>query len=245
MDILIIDDHPLIVQAVTTVLEALAPDRKAIAVGSVEAVARLDADAAPKLVLLDLTLPGLSGLDALRAVSSRLPDSRIVIFSAIHDAPTIAQSLRSGASGFIPKTSPRSVLIHALQLVLDGGIYVPPDVLGLTLSDAAAVAETLPATAAADTHSPGSDEVEPVSAPAAGPAGASTLSCLTDRQREIVSLLAEGLTTKQISRRLCISSNTVKSHVAVIFRTLGVSNRAQAVAVTSATSRERTPSASA
>ncbi|WP_221302645.1 response regulator [Quisquiliibacterium transsilvanicum] len=235
MDILIIDDHPLIVQAVTTVIEALAPGKRVAAVDRVEALEDVVASTDPDLVLLDLTLPGISGLEALRVVRAWCPTGRIVIFSAIHDPPTIARALRSGASGFIPKTSPRSVLSHALQLVLDGGIYVPPDILCLIdtgVQDASAVHAAVHDSAVAKVNA----LMAPIGLTAAEPS-TSALANLTERQREIVELLAAGLTTKQISRRLAISSNTVKSHVAVIFRTLGVSNRAQAVAVTGASRR--------
>lgn len=221
MGILIIDDHPLIVQAVSTVIETLAPDTEVQSVDRVERIDDIAADAPPPgLVLLDLTLPGISGLDALTQVRLRFPDASIVIFSAIHDAATIARALRSGASGFIPKTSPRSVLIHALQLVLDGGIYVPPDVLSLLDT----------ADEEADAMDP--DEVSEAdrASVAAGIRDADAMASLTERQRQIVELLADGMTTKQISRQLGISSNTVKSHVAVIFRTLGANNRAQVVA---------------
>lgn len=221
MNILVVDDHPLIVEAISTVIEALRPDCTIRSVDRVEHVAPAGGEA-PAIVLLDLSLPGLSGLDALDAVHRRLPDSAIVVFSAMQDATLIAQALRRGARGFIPKTSPRRVMADALRLVLDGGMYVPPDIL-------AAVGSTAPADAA----DPAAQPVPTVSPGVAAVPAASVEGPLTERQREIISLLADGLTTKQISRRLGISINTVKSHVAVIFRTLGVANRTQAVAVAS------------
>jgi DNA-binding NarL/FixJ family response regulator len=223
MDILFIDDHPLIVQAITTVIGTLG--RNAVvhrwrAVGPSEAAAlRRSATGAA-----GLALPGVSGLPALEAVCRHYPRSSIVIFSATQDAGTITGALLAGARGFIPKTSRYRVLADALQLVLDGGTYVPPDIL---VSD----------------HPAGGmprleDELDgaPDKLSSLAPSGRFLASAagsrLTERQREIASLFADGLTTKQISRRLGISTNTVKSHVAVIFRTLGVSNRAQVVALT-------------
>lgn len=224
MDILVIDDHPLIVQAITTVIGTLGRNAVVHALDCVEAIDTAGLMNDPQLVLLDLALPGISGLPALEAVCRHYPQSSIVIFSATQDATTITRALRAGARGFIPKTSRYRVLADALQLVLDGGTYVPPDILALgnLANRGAMLAEkTVPAT-----HD--SSSTPPSDRFLASAVGVR----LTDRQREIVGLFADGLTTKQISRRLGISTNTVKSHVAVIFRTLGVSNRAQVVAIT-------------
>lgn len=211
MDVLVIDDHPLIVQAVTSVIGTLRPDTVVRSAESVEQIDQSTSTTAPDLVLLDLALPGVSGLSALQAVRERFPNAAIVIFSASQDSPTITRALRAGARGFIPKTSHHRVLADALQLVLDGGVYVPPDILA---SEQETAAQALAPAAVDPPGEPGATAV------------------LTDRQRQIIALFADGLTTKEISRRLGISTNTVKSHVAVIFRTLGVSNRAQVVAIT-------------
>ena len=224
MDILVIDDHPLIVQAITTVIGTLGRNAVVHALESVEAIEAAELPNDPQLVLLDLALPGVSGLPALEAVCRHYPRSSIVIFSATQDARTITSALLAGARGFIPKTSRYRVLADALQLVLDGGTYVPPDILG-----SGNLAGGRPILGAELDASPGTPtRMTPSGRFLASTAGAR----LTERQREIVSLFADGLTTKQISRRLGISANTVKSHVAVIFRTLGVSNRAQVVALT-------------
>ncbi|HPU53134.1 MAG TPA: response regulator transcription factor [Burkholderiaceae bacterium] len=227
MNILVIDDHPLIVQAITTVIDTLGRNVVVHALESVEAIDAAGLPGVPELILLDLTLPGVSGLPALAAVARRFPQSSIVIFSATQDAGTIARALRAGARGFIPKTSRYPVLADALQLVMDGGTYVPPDILSL-----AGVADAAARAGAGDAESdlvPVDRALEELSDRLlASEPGAR----LTDRQRQIVGLFADGLTTKEISRELGISTNTVKSHVAVIFRTLGVSNRAQVVAMT-------------
>jgi len=219
MRVLVIDDHPLIIEAITAAIGALEPDVVIDTASSVEESAARAADATVDLVLLDLTLPGLRGLDALAAVKGVLPAAPIVIFSATHDPETITRALRSGAKGFIPKTSSHQVLLQALKLVLSGGTYVPPDIL--TTTGAGGGAGTAPSAAASESGS-GSGRTGPDAA----------VASLTERQRQIAELLAQGLTTKEICRRLNISPNTVKTHVASIFRALGVSNRAQIVAVT-------------
>lgn len=216
MRVLIIDDHPLIVEAASLAISALRPDATVDTVSSVEELERGGLREPATLVLLDLTLPGRSGMEALSAVRHRLPDSMIVIFSATDDAATIRRALSNGARGFIPKTSPHKVLVDALRLVLDGGTYVPPDIL---VETGAGPGASSPA---------GSD------AQARRRSGLEDHPALSDRQREVVVLLAQGLTTKEICRKLGISPNTVKTHIASIFRALGVRNRTQVVAVTQA-----------
>jgi len=220
MQVLVIDDHPLVAQAIVTVIDALRPDATVRTIDRIEALQGQVFDAPPDLVLLDLTLPGISGLEAFHATKAILPDAAIVIFSAAQDSGTIIAALRTGAKGYIPKTSRHRVLADALQLVLHGGVYVPPDILG----PAEPSSIELPRQAAHASRDSGLYATPDPPAPAGAPP-------LTARQQEIVALLADGLTTKHISRQLGISGNTVKSHIAVIFRTLGVSNRAQLVAV--------------
>ncbi len=222
--ILIIDDHPMIVEAVTLAISSLRPEAKVQAAPSVEALDRMETEGAPQLILLDLTLPGRSGLAALATVRQRFPATAVVIFSATDDSHSIRNALDAGARGFIPKTSPHRVLIDALQLVLDGGTYIPPDIL-----------QGRPAVL------PATEPYRPIvhSAPASGTRSVDHPQ-LSERQRQIVELLAQGMTTKEICRELNISPNTVKTHVASIFRALGVRNRAQVVAVTQAWLQRRT-----
>ena len=239
MDILVIDDHPLIVQAITSVIDTLRRHTVVHSVDSVEAIDAAGLQFSPQLVLLDLALPGVSGLSALRAVRQRLPDSSIVIFSATQDPDTIVSALREGARGFIPKTSRYRDLADALRQVLDGGTYVPPEIMDsieAMRSGAAGLGHLAKVATPRGSGLPVAYDPGPNADP--GPdAGPGAL--LTERQRQIVGLFADGLSTKEISRRLGISTNTVKSHVALIFRTLGVSNRAQVVAITH--SRPSTP----
>ena len=229
MDILVIDDHPLIVQAITSVIDTLRCQAVVHSLDSVEAIDAAGLHFSPQLVLLDLALPGVSGLFALRAVRQRFPQSSIVIFSATQDSDTIASALRAGARGFIPKTSRYRDLADALRLVLDGGTYVPPGVLDPVEAARPFAAGNPPPGYSHQMAAPRDSglPVEDDSGPTGNPS-----DLLTERQRQIVGLFADGLSTKEISRRLGISTNTVKSHIAVIFRTLGVSNRAQVVAIT-------------
>jgi DNA-binding NarL/FixJ family response regulator len=144
MKILICDDHALFREGLELLLAQLEPGARLESVPDAEsALARAAADADLDLVLLDLALPGLSGLDALAALRRDQPAIPVVVLSASESPADARAALDRGASGFIPKSTPGSVLVAALRLVLGGGVYVPP----LLLDAPAAVAERVaPAT---------------------------------------------------------------------------------------------------
>jgi len=127
MKILICDDHALFREGLELVLEKLDPAARLESVADAEAaLARIDEDPDFDLVLLDIALPGLSGLDALEALRRTHPSVPIVILSASESPDDARAALGRGASGFIPKSSRGAVLLGAVRLVLDGGVYVPP-----------------------------------------------------------------------------------------------------------------------
>ncbi|HEX6692194.1 MAG TPA: response regulator transcription factor, partial [Burkholderiales bacterium] len=159
------------------------------------------------LVLLDLGLPGCTGLQALERFRERQPALPVVVFSASSEPALITGALDRGAMGYIPKTAPREVLVGAVRLVISGGVYVP--------------AEARSAQAAA-----------PARAARPGPASASELR-LSGRQSEVLSLLLKGLPNKLIAQRLNISENTTKIHVSAVLHALGVSTRTEALVAAS------------
>ncbi len=197
--ILIVDDHPLIRDALReTLLKGSVPVRVSMADSLESALEQLGEPQAIDLVLLDLGIPGHHGLSALWTLREHFPEQPVAIFSADCESATIQSALASGASGYLPKHSSASVIQHALGLILAGDIYVPLDAL-------AASAQPAPAAA------PAADAPNPLALPT--------------RQREIVELVAQGLSNKEICRQLNISPNTVKTHLATIFETLGVRSR--------------------
>ena len=148
MKILVVDDHPLIVEALVQLLPQLGPDVDVRAARDpTEAMDVLDNEPDVTLVLLDLALPGARGLDFLGDLKLDYPGVPIVILSATHDPATIMAALGAGAHGFIPKNADAEMLLNALRCVLDGGVYrggeslpmpdgdgvhLAPDALGLT-----------------------------------------------------------------------------------------------------------------
>src|ERR1043166_4652552 len=130
MKILVIDDHPLIQEALRHVLVALDPQLELIqAQDASEAHAALSRDPDTDLIVLDLALPGCDGFELLADLRREWPGMPVLVLSATHDRDTVEQALDLGAMGFIPKTANTRVLLEALQLVLEGGVYVPAEAM--------------------------------------------------------------------------------------------------------------------
>ena len=128
MKILVIDDHPLIVGALVQLLPQLDPALTILTAGDpIEATEVLDNEPEIALVLLDLALPGARGLDFLADLKLDYPGVPIAVLSATHDSATVLASLGAGAQGFIPKSARAESLLDAVRYVLDGGVYLPPD----------------------------------------------------------------------------------------------------------------------
>lgn len=163
----------------------------------------------PALVLLDLELPGFEGLQAFDHLRERFPNLPIAVISG-HDEPElIFEVLRCQAVGYIPKaTAPRQI-VDAVLLILDGGTYIPPDVLRL-----------------GNVRIEQRQEVQVDSCRKL----MELIASMPLRRKEVLSLLARGASNKEICRQLGISLNTVKTHVAIIFSVLEVNSR-QSVAL--------------
>ena len=210
MKILVVDDHPLILQALRQVLRDLDPGIEVLeARDGEEAFAQLREHPGLSLILLDLALPNTHGLDLLRELRASAPEAPVVVLSATEDRDTVLRTIHDGAMGFIPKTSKTEVLIAALRLVFSGGVYLPPSVF---TSSAHAVSEPRPP--APPTRSP--RDVG-----------------LTERQAQVLALLVQGKSNKLICRALDLAEGTVKIHVTAILHALNVANRTEAVVAVS------------
>ena len=131
MDVLLVDDHPILHETMRAVVAAVAPQAQfhgETDLGGGISTARQLKDL--QLVLLDLMLPGCSGIDALVQFLKVLPRSRVVVVSATEDSQSVRAALDAGAVGYLPKTSPPKTIAEALRAVLEGGTYVPPQALG-------------------------------------------------------------------------------------------------------------------
>ncbi len=130
MDVLLVDDHPIIHQTLGAVVRSVLPQAQFHAESDLAGgLARARQLKDLELVLLDLGLPGCSGLDALIRFRKTLPTVRVAIISATEDPSSVRAALDAGAVGYVPKTSPPKVLANALQLIAQGGTYVPPQLM--------------------------------------------------------------------------------------------------------------------
>ncbi len=221
LKVLVIDDHPLVQQGVAAALESLGHDVNVLTAADSEqgltaAAANPDID----LVLLDLALPGMSGIGLINALHHRFPSLPVVVLSAMEDPENIRNAIAAGAMGFVPKSAPTRVLIEVLQQVLEGEVSVPASV------------GSIPATGTAPPGgAQGSGQGTGQGRGQASPGSEPDVALLTLRQLEVLSRLCQGKTNKQIATELGLSEKTVKAHVTAIFKVLGVVNRTQAVLV--------------
>jgi DNA-binding NarL/FixJ family response regulator len=158
-----------------------------------------------RLAIVDLGMPGLPSPDQLAEIRRRRPDVRVVVISGSDSREDILASLAAGVHGYIVKSQRTGALLDRLRYVLSGEIYVPPN-----------LAERPSA---------------PVQAPMRQAEPRSTGEPLSDRQRQVLKGLVEGLSNREIAHQLNISEGTVKMHIAALFRLLGANNRTHAVAL--------------
>lgn len=208
MKILVIDDHDLIRDGLRGALAELSAEAVVLEAKDCRAATQiLDGcnESYPDLTLLDLNLPDRDGLSFLPELRQRFPAMAVVILAGDHDRANITRALGLGASGFIPKSASRDVMLSALRLVSAGGMYVPPEILATETAS----------------PNPSAEQLRP-------PASPSDLG-LTDRQIEVLRLMMEGKSNKAISRALDLAESTVKNHVTAVLKALNAGNRTEAV----------------
>jgi two-component system, NarL family, nitrate/nitrite response regulator NarL len=204
MKLLIVDDHPVLRDGLAALLMHIGPDTTVLqARDANEGIALVDNHPDLDVVILDLAMPGMEGLQALSEFGRKRPDLPVIVLSSSEDPRDVRRALASGALGYVPKSASQHVLLSAIRLVLNGDLYVPPLILDEKIN------ATVPRTT--------------------GTEGASN-RLLTARQIEILTLLSEGKPNKTIAATLALSEKTVKTHITAIFKALNVVNRTQAAA---------------
>lgn len=234
MNVLLIDDHPLILTALQAVIQGLGPGYRVVGVdGGVAARAALAASTDYDLVMLDLALADCDGFELLLELRASHPEIPVVVVSATERTSDVIRAIDSGAMGFVPKRASNDGLTAALETVMAGGIYLPEPMMALLSAPRVPAAEP-------DTQ-PGVMYVQDHAAPAPHQqVGSIDKLGLTPRQKDVLALLLQGKPNKLIARELNLSVETVKDHVAAVLRALNVSSRTQAVLAVGQMTREGT-----
>lgn len=205
--VLLVDDHALFRDGMRYVLQQLAEEVEILDCGSFNqglqlVMANPDLD----LALLDLKMPDSNGVSSLQLFHQRFPDIPLVVVSGSEQQGDIENVMNLGAMGFISKMSPSRTMLSALRQVLDGGVYIPPQLLQQ------AVERLEQGHALNDKRSQRANKYG-----------------LTPRQLQVLQLISAGKSNKDISRQLNLAEGTVKIHVAAIYQTLHVNSRIEAV----------------
>jgi len=212
MQILVADDHKLVRDGLKPFLQELSPDVEILDAANIdEAVAAVSTATTLGLVLLDLMMPGMDGLKGLETLKSKCPSVPVVIVSGFSSREHVVAAVQAGASGFIPKTVSGTAMVNALRLVLSGEKYLPSS----TFFDDPANQMMMPPAAA---------PAKPVGVPP-------PFDKLSRREAEILLLLIEGRTNKEIAICLDLQEITIKVHLRNVYRKIGAANRAQAVRI--------------
>ncbi|CAN7431487.1 response regulator transcription factor [Bradyrhizobium sp. LjRoot220] len=204
MKVLIVDDHALIREALHAVLKQLKGEAVIFeASNGRQAVHIVEDHPDISLILLDINLPDRDGFSVLRELRDRYATIAIIMLSSSNDQDTVKRAFKLGALGFITKSTEREVMLNAIELVFSGGIYIPSEILEEATSPQ--LTNQL-----ATNDSP------------------KDLG-LTDRQIEVLALLMKGKSNKIIAKTLNMAVPTVKNHITVVLKALGVTSRTEAV----------------
>ena len=193
---LAVDDHPAVRQGLALLLDGANDIELVESVDSGEAVFAAIERSKPSVVIVDVRLPGMDGISAVKRIAEKAPDVKTVVFSAYGDKRLLSDAIAAGARGYVMKGSPPEDLIRAIRTVDKGNAFVDP-----SLSPALLMAQGV------------------VDAP------------LSEREREILQLLAEGLHTEEVAERIGLSAETVKSDTKRAITKLEADGRVHAVAI--------------
>ena len=208
--VLLVDDHPLFREGVASLLaraEGIALAGEA-STGE-EAIARAD-ELLPDIVLMDVKMPGMGGIEATRAIVARTPHTGVIMLTMFEDDESVYAALKAGARGYVLKDADRGTLLRAIRAVARGEALLAPSIARRVLDQFGAP----PAATAPPPRSP-------------APPGA--FDELTPRELDVLRLIAQGLRNRDIAEKLVISEKTVQNHISNIFAKLQVNDRSQAI----------------
>jgi DNA-binding NarL/FixJ family response regulator len=192
--VLIADDHAVIADGIRHLLAARDFDVVASVHDGVEAV-RLAAELRPELILMDIVMPQMNGIDAARAIVGRDPEARVIMLSMYSDSERVHQAMQAGARGYVLKRDLSNDLLEAMRLVAGGGRYLSPGVTDTVITDYLD-----------DKRSP------------------DLLRTLSVRERHVLQFLVEGKSAAAVARKLQLSPRTIETYKARLMRKLGLGN---------------------
>ena len=204
MKILLCDDQAVIRDGLEMLLN-LEKDFQVIGVAQdgAEAV-DLAAQKQPDLILKDLKMPIMSGIEATREIRTKFPNIKILVLTTYDDDEWVFDAIRAGASGYLLKDTPRQKIVEAIRGTMDGKSFVDPAIAGKFLNQVA------------------SKQTQPTSI---------LTDKLTERELDVLRLIAKGINNSEIANQLHLSEGTVRNHVSAILEKLGVSDRTQAAVI--------------
>lgn len=220
--LLVVDDHPVVRQGLRTFLETRADFEVVGEAGDGETAVAEAARLQPDVILMDLVMPGVGGLEAIGRIRTADPSARILVLTSFASADQVLPALRAGAAGYLLKDAAPAEVEAAIRAVHRGEGLLDPAVTAAVLAEVARPGEHRGSDPAATTA--------PVGSPA-GPSPASAdpgFASLTPREREVLGLLGRGLTNAAIARELFVAEKTVKTHVSSILAKLRLADRTQA-----------------
>jgi DNA-binding NarL/FixJ family response regulator len=189
ISILLADDHQILRSGLRSLLDEQS-DMKVIAEAeNGRAAVQLVRELTPTVVVMDITMPDLNGVEATRQILKEVPGAKVIALSEHSDRRFVSAAMKAGAVGYLPKAAPFEELAAAVRVVASGGVYLSPRVAGVIVDD----------------YVRGGSATENLQ-------DASAFSVLTDREREVLQLMAEGLATKQVAAHLHVSIKTVETH---------------------------------
>jgi len=203
--IVLADDHPIVREGLRTVLETQADFEVVAEAANGEEAVQLVARQQPDILLLDLEMPLMDGVEAIRRLHTMFTTEtlpRIIVFTAFDNDERIIHAIQAGADGYLLKGEPRDVIFNAMRVTLEGGSLLQPIVASKLLHH---VGQQAPQVIPGET--------------------------LTERELEVLHLLAQGMPNKEIASKLVISERTAKFHVSSIMSKLGATNRTEAVSL--------------
>ncbi|MEW9526928.1 response regulator [Microbispora sp. NPDC049125] len=229
--VLVADDQSVVREGLVLLLGLLPGIEVVGSAADGEAVLRLVADTRPDVVLMDLRMPRMDGVEATRRIRAEFPDTQVVVLTTYSDDESVFAALRAGARGFLTKSADAEDIARAVKAVMDGDAQLDPGVQRRLLNTVAGSPErpSPPAQPVASQPVPApSVTSQPVTPRSAQPAP-SLPDGLTAREAQVLRLIARGLSNGEIAASLFISEATVKTHINNLFTKTGLRDRAQAV----------------